>query len=479
MLGDQTRTSPQDLAGLHRDKDTQKARYFMVWRWHFYAGLYVIPFMLMLSLTGLVMLFDQEIEHIRYQEVLVITPAQQSVPVSQQLHQVEAAYPLAQVTQYLPATSPEIANKFSVKLASGQSVFVTVNPYTGEVLGQINRSHSWYQWANQIHGTLLLGSWGDHFIEISASLTILLLVSGLFLWLPRDKASRAGFLRVRFASGRRIMMRDLHANLGGCLSLVMLFFVISGLAWTGVWGSQLVQAWNTFPTYYTWGEKPESVVTHASLNTGSEEAIPWNLEQAAMPQSQAHVHGGAEQTSVTHPPYKANQQVGIDRIVGQAHQLGFDRYTLYLPQSESGVYTLAANSMAGQVTDPRLDRTTHLDQYTGEAVLEVTWQDYTRLAQLMAAGVSLHQGDLSLLNKIANTLFCLAFITISLLGLLMWWIRRPSGKTRMGIPPRFAQDGLWKVGVGTLLVIALCFPLAAAALVVFGAVDWWVFRHKE
>lgn len=40
--------------------DTQNPNrlYFAVWRWHFYAGLYVIPFVLMLAVTGFfIMLF--------------------------------------------------------------------------------------------------------------------------------------------------------------------------------------------------------------------------------------------------------------------------------------------------------------------------------------------------------------------------------------------------------------------------------------
>ncbi|MCV5390497.1 PepSY domain-containing protein, partial [Escherichia coli] len=87
----------------------------------------------------------------------------------------------------------------------------------------------------------------DRLIEISASLGILLLVSGLYLWLPRDNASRAGFLKIRIAQGSRILLRDVHANLGGVLSLVLLFFLISGLSWAGIWGAKMVQAWNTFP----------------------------------------------------------------------------------------------------------------------------------------------------------------------------------------------------------------------------------------
>lgn len=31
--------------------------YRAVWRWHFYAGLYVVPFLVMLAVTGLMMLW--------------------------------------------------------------------------------------------------------------------------------------------------------------------------------------------------------------------------------------------------------------------------------------------------------------------------------------------------------------------------------------------------------------------------------------
>ena len=31
--------------------------YKLAWRWHFYAGLFVIPFMILLSITGIIYLF--------------------------------------------------------------------------------------------------------------------------------------------------------------------------------------------------------------------------------------------------------------------------------------------------------------------------------------------------------------------------------------------------------------------------------------
>lgn len=77
-----TVTTPQPTAAARR-----KTLYFLTWRWHFYAGLFVVPFMLMLALTGLVMLFDDEIEQARYAEVLNVTPQAQVMPFLSSLRQ--------------------------------------------------------------------------------------------------------------------------------------------------------------------------------------------------------------------------------------------------------------------------------------------------------------------------------------------------------------------------------------------------------
>ncbi len=320
-----------------------KSIYFMTWRWHFYAGLFVIPFMIMLSITGLVMLFDDEIELARYETMLKVVPQEQTVPVSVQLESVQKAYPHFSVTQFAPAKTEHLANRFSIKSEDGRSLIVAVNPYTAELQGTINRADSIYELMNDIHGTLLIGKLGDFLIEISASLGILLLVSGLYLWLPRDNTSRAGFLKVRVTQGTRILLRDLHANIGGGLSLVLLFFLISGLSWTGIWGAKLVQAWNTFPTYYTWGEKPESTLIHKDLNHGSAEEVPWNLELAAVPESKVKpVHDHSKMDAEA--SYSAGHDaVSIDDIILKAQEMGFTGYKVFLPGSETGVYTVAAN----------------------------------------------------------------------------------------------------------------------------------------
>ena len=474
-----------------KEASRAKSIYFMTWRWHFYAGLFVIPFMLMLSLTGLVMLFDDEIELAFHQDAIEIVASGEPIKVSQQLAAVQHQYPQGTVTQFVPSKVPDLANRFSVSLEDGTSVFATVNQYTGEVVGEIPRSDSLYQLANDIHGTLLIGDWGDYLIEVAISLSILLLISGIYLWLPRDNASRAGFLKLRFGSGTRILMRDLHANIGGTLSFILLLFILSGLSWTGFWGGKLVQAWSTFPAQM-WDDIPLSNETHASLNHGSEEEMPWNLEQTPLPLSQdkpaEHVHQ-VEEASEAHDHSKMGEDhsqhvlsasnFSIDDVIAKAQSLGFTQYKVNFPRSETGVYTVAANTMGGDIIDPTQDRTTYLDQYSGRILGEVTWQDYNLFAKTLAVGISLHQGDISIINKLLNALFCLAFILVSVTGGVMWWMRRPSGQRKLGTPPKFGDAGLWKAGLVTVVVISVLFPLAGATIVTAMLLDWLLFSRVE
>lgn len=220
-------------------------------------------------------------------------------------------------------------------------------------------------------------------------------------------------------------------------------------------------------------------MTHKDLNHGSSEEMPWNLELAAVPESKdkpAHDHANMERGASYTASHRA---LSIDDIILKAEMMGFTSYKIFLPRSDNGVYTVAANSMGGDISDPRQDRTSHFDQYSGRLLVDVTWQDYSWFAKLMAAGVSLHQGDVSIINKALNVLFCLAFILIAISGVVMWWLRRPSRSASLGVPPQFQHDGVWKWGLATLVAICAAFPMGGLAIVSVLLLDWLVFNRVE
>lgn len=455
----------ETLAQQDKLPSPQRNGYMTAWRWHFYAGLYVVPFLLMLAVTGLMMLYAGTIDNIRFKDLLFVEPAAQSLPVSQQLNAVQQAYPQATIHQYLTPKQPEDAARFAVVTADGHGLFVTVNPYTAEVLGSLDRDNNLYTLANEIHGTLLIGDIGDRLIELAASFAVILIVSGAYMWWPRDNASRAGALRVRMTSGKRTFWRDLHANLGILTSVFLLLFLLSGLSWSGIWGSKMVQAWNSFPAE-VFGDVPLSDAKHADMNHGELEEVPWNLEQTPVPVSGSHAghHGMAG-------------KVDLESVVLFAKQQGFTSFRVNLPEGEQGAYSVLQSTMSNDINDATQDRTLHIDQYTGKILADIRYEQYSPMAKVMAWGIALHEGDFGWWNKAANTVLCLAFIVISLSGIAMWWLRRPKGKRVLSAPPAPKNMTLWKGATVVIMVLGVCFPLAGIAIVTVLLADKLLFAR--
>ncbi|MDD1781449.1 PepSY domain-containing protein [Enterovibrio sp. ZSDZ35] len=132
--------------------------------------------------------------------------------------------------------------------------------------------------------------------------------------------------------------------------------------------------------------------------------------------------------------------------------------------------------MSGDISNPTQDRTMHVDQYSGDELADIGFADYNLLAKSMAAGIALHKGGVSVVNKILNVVFCVVFMVISFIGGIMWWKRRPRGAGRLAAPPSPEGSGFWVVGFITLATICVLFPLAGASVIAIVGIDWLVFR---
>lgn len=457
-----TVTTRQLKTGRDATEKTQTNKlYLAAWRWHFYAGIYVIPFLLMLSFTGLIMLFGDQIDSVQFREQLFVTEGTQLMSAEAQLLTAQEAFPDATLSEFIPATQPDRSTQISARMEDGRNLTIFVNPYTNEVLGSLDKDTTWYAWANGIHGSFMLGERGDTLIEIAAGLGVMLVITGLYLWLPRDRQKlRQAFLPRLRGKGRKIW-RDLHASVGFYASLGLLFFLISGLSWTNVWGGQFVQAWNSFPAE-KWGAVSLSADTHADLNHGVLDEVPWALEQTPLP---------ASGSLAGQPGIPADFPVNVDTVMAFARDNGFTGYRVNLPMDAEGVYTISADTMSGDITNATQDRTVHIDQYSGNVLGEVGFADYSLMAKGMAAGIALHQGDMGAWNMIGNLLFISGILFITISGIVMWWLRRPKGMLRLSAPPMPKDMPLWKGAVFIMLLLSLAFPLVGITLLALLAFD--------
>ncbi|UWQ54213.1 PepSY-associated TM helix domain-containing protein [Leisingera caerulea] len=431
--------------------------YFAAWRWHFYAGLFVIPFLIMLAVTGLMMMFITQVDG-RDGEKIPVPPGPAELSIPEQEAAVLAAQP-GTIAEWIGPKAPDLAAVFRVKTDEGQRL-VALNQYSGEVIEVWDRRAGWYDLADNIHSTLLIGDTGDRLIEIAAGLGLVLVLTGLYLWWPRGNAISA--FVPNFRAKGRALWKSLHAVTGFWMSALLVVFLISGLSWTGIWGGKITQAWSTFPAA-KWDNVPLSDDIHTSMNHGHTNDVPWALEQTPMPASgsDAGITGVAEGA-----PADAASLIALGRTLGME-----GRFRLAYPGGESGVWTLNRDSMSGDGDSPFIDRTVHVDQYSGRILADVTYDDYSWAGKAMAVSVPFHMGLMGTWSFVLNVVFCLAVIFVCVSGLVMWVKRRPSGAARLAAPPEPAEMPFWKGAALIAVLVSLAFPLTGLALLAVLAFD--------
>lgn len=437
--------------------------YLAAWRWHFYAGLYVIPFFAVLAVTGMAMAWIAYIDG-RDGERIAVVPQAVAQAVSVQADAALSAIPGGTLKQYVAPRAADLAAIFRVDL-DGKATMIAVDPYTATVLAEFPRRSGWYDFFDNVHSDLMLGVTGDRMLEIAASLGMVLIATGLYMWWPRNAGWRAALVP-SVARGGRAMWRSLHGVLGFWISLFLVFFLVSGLSWAGVWGEKMVQAWSQFPAE-KWDNVPLSDDTHASMNHGPKE-VPWALEQTPMPASgsQAGAAGLPEGT-----------EVSLDTMDKLARAIGFEgRYQMNVPAGETGVYTFSRDSMSTDSTDPMSDRTVHVDRYTGNILADVRYEDYSLAGKAMAVGIALHMGTMGLWSVLANTAVCLSVLFLCASSVVMWWKRRAGG-LRLSAPPLPRDMPLWQGATFVALLVSMAFPMAGLTLLVVMVVDMLVLSR--
>ncbi|MFC7052007.1 PepSY-associated TM helix domain-containing protein [Hansschlegelia quercus] len=442
------------------------AIYRAVWRWHFYAGLIVAPFMLMLSVTGAIYLFKEDINDLLYAHERIVSPGHASLPLSQLVAAAETAASGGVATRIDPPATPDRSAQVFVTGANGERR-VSVNSATAEVLGIQNYQTTLVGLAEQLHGSLMLGKIGDAIVELAACWGAVLIVTGLYLWWPRGRRGVLSALTPSFRAKGRPFWKSLHAAMGAWASAVILFLILTGLPWANVWGTLLRGGADLVGIGYPAAHRSHGLapVSTPTLREATGEA-PWTLEQAPMPRSDDHSahHGGGGMM----PSHAGAGAIGVDRAAAILADAGISMpYRLSLPKGPSGVYTAVVYP-----GDPRGQRTVQLDQYSGRILTDVAFGQYGVAAKAVEFGVQLHMGNFfGRANQFLMLFACVGVAGLSMTGPIMWWKRRPKG--RLGAPRPLEPARLRSVALITL-ALGLVFPLAGLSLLVALGIERWV-----
>src|ERR1700733_3352555 len=96
--------------------------YRTLWRWHFYAALFVMPFLVVLAITGTLYCFQSQIEPLLYPHRLIVEPqASARLPEYSLLAKARAAIPANARAVTAPiANAPDRSTEFIFRLANGE-----------------------------------------------------------------------------------------------------------------------------------------------------------------------------------------------------------------------------------------------------------------------------------------------------------------------------------------------------------------------
>ena len=434
----------QKAAGLYR----------FVWRWHFFAGLFFAPLLILLSITGLIYLYKPYVEPAMHKNLYYVNASEKAeLSATKQLEAVKTAYPDASLTDYTNPKGKERATEIHMSL-HGVNYLVFVNPYTADVLGKLNSDKMLMQQIINLHGSIMAGdnTWGDWLIELSASWAVILLITGLYLYWPRNKQSWLSVLRIRWNSGSRTRWRDMHAFTAFWMTLVILMLVLTGLPWAGFFGKQLdrVVQW-THTQYYDWAPWDGSAQSNLKMKDVAKTA--WAAEKLPVPES----------------VYTNKGMLSIESIIEVAKKENVNEgYTITFPWDKTGVYVI---STWGWAAESYINYATlGVDQYSGDVLSAIRWDDYSPLVKTVETGIALHEGRyFGWPNMILNSLACIALVFITLSGIVMWWLRRP--EKQFGVPAKF--EG-YRLSVGVILltiILGVLMPLAGISIALVYVLD--------
>ncbi len=423
-------------------KATSKGLYSVVWRWHFYAGLFIAPILLVITVTGALYVFKTELTALRDHSLLVVTPGPERISHDELMQKAEGLLAPLEVEAMVvhPERHRSVLFVAHEEAESGdhhddKHHQLYLNPYNGEVLGQKVVEEDFFHVVLQLHRNFLMGTTGRAVAELATSWGLILLATGVFLWWPRGKKN-VGIWLPRIRGKLYAVLRDWHAVGGIYLLPIAALIIGTGLFFTVVLG-------NTF-------------------NNTVKRAGHWPAAWFGKPQSET--------------PDENSKPASLDAVVATLipQSLPNDSISILLAKSPEAAH----QAWLLQDEDKNSYRMVAVDQYTAKSVNRVASDEVPFLYRVRLWAVSIHMGQIfGTPTKILAFITSLGLIAMTVTGVWMWWRRRPSG--RAGFPRRPTSGSMPKWVWGVIIVCGIALPVAGVSMIVLGVIDFAVGRFAR
>ncbi|MGY0501066.1 PepSY-associated TM helix domain-containing protein [Nocardia sp. FBN12] len=438
--------------------------YPLAMRLHFYAGIFVAPFILIAALTGALYAIAPTIEGFVSRELLQVETSGPDQALSAQVGAAVAARPDLTLVAVAPAPNDGDTTRVLFNdpaLGDSERLSVFVDPHTAQPVGESvvygsGGALPLRTWLSEFHRSLRLGEPGRLYSELAASWLWVIALFGLVLWVHRvrqrrDRRSARWLLRPDLSQTRRRKM-NWHGAIGAWILPVVLLLSATGMTWSTYAGENVTTlreelSWTTPAVSVALpgtGAAPAPSEHHSAGHTA-----PAPVDPAARIAQLDRVYALARANGITQ---------GAEIAVPATPERAFGIKELRLPGTYS-IDSLAVDGESGAITD------------------RLAYADWPLMAKLTNWGIAFHMGLLfGLVNQLLLLAIMVGLVTVIVLGYRMWWQRRPARRPALPVPPRrgvLRRTSLWITVpvVAAAVAIGWFMPLIGVSLLAFLLID--------
>ncbi|MBU1345640.1 MAG: PepSY domain-containing protein [Alphaproteobacteria bacterium] len=427
--------------------------YRTVWRWHFYAGLLVLPILMLMALTGGIYLFRAEIEDAVYRPMNAVSATATPVSADRWAASARSAGE-GEIASVLMPERPHRAVRFTIRRPDQSQAFVFVDPADARVTG-VTQAGGITETIKRIHSLEIVGRWGNLLVEVVAGWAMILVATGIFLWWPRRR--EAGVVAIKARSGRPFW-RDLHAVTGLYTGAVIFFLAFTGMPWSGVWGEAILGQMRASDLGRPIAPPAASPWEHVEHKADAPQGVGWTMEGVGLSTPMHHA------------------APSLERVIQTATTADLARpWLISVPASSDLAWTVARQP--AQVEDTR---TLYIDGVSGQTRADIRYGEFGWGAKAFEWGIATHQGtQYGQINRFVMLGGCIAVWLLGISAIVMWWKRRPKG--RLAAPPGPPGPRAKTAVLAIVLPLAILYPLTGLSLIVAVGLDrlvWLLSRPR-
>lgn len=446
-----------------------KNLYNRFWRWHFFAGLFITPLLLTLTISGIGYLFYTDVENKLYSDAFFGDSKETTnITIDEGIEQVKAKFSDYKVSKVIVLDEP-YNTRLTLTNSEGEQKYVFLDD-NYQVVDSQDANYTFSNIMRNLHSSLFIGgTFVNYLVELAACWAIFLLLSGLYMTFRKKVWKKAQ------TETSRIRSRRWHSILGVIITIPMIAIIFTGLPWSAFMGNFI---------YTAAQQNPSIGIPELQQNppTSDSNEIPWATRKNETPTSTTQDHSGHAGHGGAHGvvDYSNEYAMSVGDLMKHVESENISKpYSIILPSSEEGVFTVAKGSntgITGLDVNPNEEITNYFDQYTGSLISSVGYDEYGILGKWFTWGIPLHEGHLfGWPNKIINLLICLAFLYLIYLGFKTWLLRRQKGM--ISAPPMPKEISI--PFCIFMILLGIIMPLFGISLILVVIIELFILITKK